>query len=115
MFERWTPNARETLIYAQESADAEIGVDDLVYGVWRESDGLGARLLRDSGYAPPERARRDRPGPRQIPFTREAHDALRRAADEAEALGHRVVGTEHVLVALRPDLRAALLRLLEGK
>ena len=68
MFERFTPNARQTLMYAQEAAEDEIG-----------------------------------------------RRGAQRAPEDADALGHSLVGTEHVLIALRPDLRERVLRALEGE
>lgn len=114
MFERFTEPARHAVVYAQEAATDEIGIDQLVYGLLREREGIAARVPCAAGYAQPSLPPPRRTGPGQIPFTREAHGALKRASEEADALGHRVVGTEHILLAAKPELRDAVLRALSG-
>jgi ATP-dependent Clp protease ATP-binding subunit ClpA len=114
VFERFTEPARHVVVYAQETATEEIGIDQLVYGLLREREGIGARVLRAAGYEQPSLPPPRRSGPGQIPFTHEAKAALERATDEADALGHAAVGTEHILMAVKPDLRDAVLRVLHG-
>lgn len=113
MFERFTPNARAAVVNALDDATDEIGIDQLVYGLLREREGIAARVLRNAGYEepPPPRVHA---GARQLPFTRDAKEALERATREADALGHQAVGTEHVLIAVKPELRDAVLRVLRG-
>lgn len=86
MFERFTEPARHVVVDAQETATDEIGIDQLVYGLLREREGIAARVLRAAGYEEPSLPPPLRAAPGQIPFTREGHDALRRATDEADAL-----------------------------
>ena len=114
MFERFTAPARDAVVYALEDATDEIGTDQLVYGLLREREGIAARVLRDAWYAEPPLPPPLRRGSQQVPFTSEAHDALKRASEEADALGHGFVGTEHVLLAVKPELRDAVLRALRG-
>jgi len=113
MFERFTPNARAAVVNALDDATDEIGIDQLVYGLLRDGDGIAARVLRDAGYEepPPPRVHA---GARQLPFTSEAKEALEHATHEADVLGHALVGTEHVLMAVKPELRDAVLRALRG-
>lgn len=113
MFERFTEPAMYAVVNAQETAVSEIGIEHLVYGLLRERNGIAARVLRAAGYPEPPPPRRTGPG--QIPFTWEAQDALKCASDEADTLGHPLVGTEHILIAAKPELRDAVLRALSGE
>ncbi len=112
MFERFTRPARQVVVLAQRMATTEIGREQLLDGLLLEEHGIAARVLRELGR--PRPAFPVREGVGQIPFTTEAHDALRCAARIADELGHALVGTEHLLIAAAPELRPTVLQYLSG-
>ena len=112
MFERFTPPARQVVVYAQEESRSlghdHIGGEHLLVGLLREERGFAARVLGSSGITlegarmliVPAPASRETPTTGMTPFTPAAKDALERSNEEADALSHVIVGTEHVLLGL---------------
>jgi ATP-dependent Clp protease ATP-binding subunit ClpC len=110
MFERFTERARQVVVLAQDEARAlrhnYIGTEHLLLGLLREEEGLGARVLGRLGVEiDAVRAMvRSRVGEGdevesgQIPFTPHAKEALELSLREALSLGHKYIGTEHVLL-----------------
>ena len=112
MFERFTQQARQVVVLAQDEARAlkhdYIGTEHILLGLLREQNGIAARALASLGITTDEvraagdphrrRGRRDSPG--QLPFTPRAKRTLERALREALSLGHRYIGTEHILLGL---------------
>jgi ATP-dependent Clp protease ATP-binding subunit ClpC len=111
MFERFTDRARLVVVQAQEEARGldhdYIGPEHLLLGLIRgggvapkalESLGIGLETIRQrveeiigrGGQAPPG----------HIPFTPQAKQVLKLALEEAKGLGHRYIGTEHILLGL---------------
>jgi ATP-dependent Clp protease ATP-binding subunit ClpC len=99
MFERFTPNARQAVVYAHDVASEQIGTRELIAGLQREHDGIAARALRELGLPEPP-APIPRSGSGQMPFTNPARLALEEATAEADRLGHQLIGTEHVLLGV---------------
>jgi ATP-dependent Clp protease ATP-binding subunit ClpC len=112
VFERFTEPARQVVVYASEEArelrhDA-IGTEHLLVGLLREERGLAARVLESLGVTLTDV--RHQVGrivgtdldaqTGQMPFTARVKNVLELAATEADELGHAIVGTEHVLLAL---------------
>ena len=113
MFERFTERAREVVVLAQDEARRlkhnYIGTEHLLLGVLREEEGIGARVLESLGVTLEEaRAQLVRiigPGDEplvtgQIPFTPRAKKVLELSLKEALSLGHRYIGTEHILLGI---------------
>src|SRR4051812_16692943 len=112
MFERYTPSARQVIVFAQEEARAlrhnSIGSEHVLIGLLRDELGGGGRALRALGLdiaAVQERVGGLLPPGSsstagQIPFTPRAQRILGRADAESRSLGHEGVGTEHLLLAL---------------
>ena len=112
MFERFTERARQAVVLAQDEARSLghdwIGVEHLLLGLLREQEGLAARSLADAGVT--YDTARDRfvrslgtaegRSTGQIPFTPRAKQTLERALRESLQLGHRFIGTEHMLLGL---------------
>jgi len=124
MFERYTPRAREVVVYASHEARSlrheRIGTEHLLLGLLREGAGIGARSLVARGIEIEALRRRIEEtigrGPEslrtgQMPLTEPARRALEVAGEEAAALDHPLVGTEHVLLGVLadPDAMAAQL------
>lgn len=114
MFERYTENARRAIFFARYEASQygspTIETEHLLLGLGREDRALASRFIR----TPIESIRkeiesriaiRERTSPSvEVPFSQECKRILNYAAEEAERLGHRNVGTEHLLLGiLRED------------
>jgi ATP-dependent Clp protease ATP-binding subunit ClpC len=113
VFERFTDQARQVVVLAQEEARGlghqHIGTEHLLLGVLREEDGIAARALRALGVQF-DRARAHvlelvgpgEPGGTsgQIPFTPRGKKVLELSLREALALHHDYIGTEHILLGL---------------
>lgn len=93
---------------ARAAGNAEIRPEHLVLGLLGEPDGLAARAVVAQGV-PLERLREAATAalpaptdtlPALIPFDPGAKKALELTVREALRLGHRHVGTEHVLLGL---------------
>jgi len=113
MFNRFTERARKVIILAKEEARRfnhdYIGTEHILLGLIREGEGVAAAVLQKLGVSL-ENIRLEieklvQPGPTtqiigDIPFTPRAKKALELAAEEARALGHNYIGTEHLLLGL---------------
>jgi ATP-dependent Clp protease ATP-binding subunit ClpC len=113
VFERFTAPARQVVVLAADEArdlrHDYIGPEHLVLGLIREQDGLAARTLDELGVtAAAVRAQLEAVAgePRetgQMPFQPPAKRALDAAVEQADAMKHRWVGTEHVLLGVVDD------------
>jgi ATP-dependent Clp protease ATP-binding subunit ClpC len=124
MFERYTPSARQVIVFAQEEARAlrhnAIGSEHVLIGLLRDELGNGGRALRALGLD--AAALQERVGvllpagtattAGQIPFTPRAQRILGRADAESLSLGHEGVGTEHLLLALARETDGIAMRVL---
>jgi ATP-dependent Clp protease ATP-binding subunit ClpC len=112
VFERFTEPARRVMVLAQDEARAlehnSIGTEHLLLGLLREQEGLGARVLESLGVSVDAVRDRvggsvgqgDKVGAGQIPFSPPAKKVLELSLREALALGHKFIGTEHVLLGV---------------
>ncbi len=112
MFERFTEQARQVIVLAQEEARAlkhnYIGTEHLLLGLLREEEGVAARVLGSLKVSLEEvRAAAVRivgsgeeTPTGQLPFTPRAKKVLELALREALSLGHNYIGTEHILLGL---------------
>ena len=113
MFNRFTERARKVIILAKEEARRfnhdYIGTEHILLGLIREGEGVAATVLEKMGMDLQtirlEVEKVVQPGPTtqilgDIPFTPRAKKALELAAEEARALGHNYIGTEHILLGL---------------
>ena len=113
VFERFTDRARRVVVRAQEEARTLnhdfIGTEHILLGLVREGQGVAAKALESLGISletvrqrvedavPPGQVD-SRPG--HIPFTPRAKKVLELSLSEAKLLGHRYIGTEHILLGL---------------
>jgi ATP-dependent Clp protease ATP-binding subunit ClpC len=113
MFNRFTERARKVIILAKEEARRfnhdYIGTEHILLGLIREGEGVAAAVLQKIGVSLEniriEVEKLVQPGPTtqiigDIPFTPRAKKALELAVEEARALGHNYIGTEHLLLGL---------------
>ncbi len=113
MFNRFTERARKVIVYAKEEARRfnhdYIGTEHLLLGLIREGEGVAAAVLQKLGLDLEtirlEVEKLVQPGPQtqvlgDIPFTPRSKKALELSAEDARALGHNYIGTEHLLLGL---------------
>jgi ATP-dependent Clp protease ATP-binding subunit ClpC len=113
MFERFTDRARRVVVQAQDEARTLnhdfIGTEHLLLGLVGEGKGAAVAALESLGIS--MEAVRQRvedivpPGQVEvrtghIPFTPRAKKVLELSLSEAKLLGHRYIGTEHILLGL---------------
>lgn len=111
MFERFNEPARRVLFFARYEASqlgsTSIDAEHLLLGLMRDTKGALARLLTPehlSGIRQ-EIERRPRlrekiPASVELPFTEDARHAIQYAAEEADRLRHRQIGSDHLLLGL---------------
>lgn len=111
-FEKFTERARTVLALAQEEAQRlghpYIGTEHLLLGLVREGDGVAGKVLqsldvdlarvRDSVEHIIRRSDREVHG--EIGLTPRAKKVVELAVDEARRMGHRYIGTEHLLLGI---------------
>src|SRR4051812_20275428 len=124
MFERFTERARQVVVLAQEEARSlrhnYIGTEHLLLGLLREEEGLAARVLESFDVTVEEvRAQvalivgeGDEVTTGQIPFTPRAKKVLELSLREALELGHKWIGTEHLLLGLVRESEGVAARIL---
>src|SRR6201994_2853953 len=112
MFERFTGKARHVIVLAQEEARLlshnYIGTEHILLGLLGEPESVAGTVLasfqltRDSTRAEVEdRVGRGKKAPSgHIPFTPRAKKTLELSLREALSLGHKYIGTEHILLGL---------------
>jgi ATP-dependent Clp protease ATP-binding subunit ClpC len=112
MFERYTEKARRVIFFARYEASQfgspYIESEHLLLGLLREDKALTNRFLRS--YSSVESIRKQIEGHVQIrekvstsvdlPLSHECKRVLAYAAEEAERLSHKHIGTEHLLLGL---------------
>ena len=115
MFERFTDNARRTVVLAQEEARGlnypYIGTEHLLLGLLANEGSAAAEILAALGVGLSE-ARRDvieivgegQASPTgHIPFTPRAKKVLELSLREAIGLGQDHIGSEHILLGLERE------------
>ncbi len=113
MFERYTEKARRVIFFARYEASqfgaAQIEAEHILLGLLREDKHLTTRFFnRSQGSVESIRKEiegrtilRDRISTSvDLPLSLEAKRVLAFAAEESERLGHRHIGTEHLLLGL---------------
>src|SRR5579863_5324475 len=115
MFERYTEKARRIVFFARyeasEFGSTSIETEHLLLGVLREDKAIANRFLpsNDSVAAIRQRIRALTPLREKIstsvdlPLSHESKRVLAYAAEETERLGHKHLGTEHLLLGLLRD------------
>src|SRR5580765_4024654 len=112
MFERYTERARRVIFFARYEASqfgsTTIETEHLLLGLIREDKNLTNRFLHNE--SPIESIRREIEGRTEVrekvstsidlPVSDECKRILAYAAEEAERLNHRHIGTEHLLLGI---------------
>jgi len=113
MFDRFTDRARKVMSFARQEAERlnhdYIGTEHILLGLVKEGSGVAANVLEnldvDLEKVRLEVEKLVKPAPDvvtmgNLPFTPRAKKVLEYAMDEARALDHNYVGTEHLLLGL---------------
>ena len=111
-FDKFTDRARKVLTLAQDEAQRfnhnYIGTEHLLLGLIREGEGVAARVLENMNVELAKVrtvvefiiGRGDRPAVGEVGLTPLAKRTIELAIEEARGLGHRYIGTEHLLLGL---------------
>ncbi len=113
MFERFTDRARKVMALANQEAQRfnheYIGTEHVLLGLVKEGSGVGANVLKNLGLdlkkIRMEVEKLVKSGPDMVtmgklPQTPRAKKVIEYAIEEARALNHNYVGTEHLLLGL---------------
>jgi len=112
MFERYTEKARRVIFFARYEASQfgspTIETEHLLLGLLREDKALTSRFLRSHAAVGAVRDQIEVHSPVRektatsvdLPLSNEGKRVLAYAAEEAERLGHKHIGTEHLLLGL---------------
>ncbi len=112
MFERYTEKARRVIFFARRAASEfgspTIESEHVLLGLVQESTGFMKRYLGDKTSEAELRAevltytvlRAPTPTSVDIPLSEECKHILMFGAEEAERLGHRHIGTEHLMLGI---------------
>ncbi len=127
MFERYTEKARRVIFYARYEASQfgspTIETEHLLLGLLREDKALANRFLR--AQAPLESIQKQIHEHTVIhekiatsvdlPLSDESKRVLTYAAEEAERLGHKYIGTEHLLLGLLREEKCFAAQMLQER
>jgi ATP-dependent Clp protease ATP-binding subunit ClpC len=122
----FTERVRRCLAIAREESarlhHEYVGTEHMLLGLVREGEGVAADVLRGLGVDLEALARRVdevvRAGPpsqtmhSDLPYTSRAKLVLELATQEAKSLGHRYVGSEHLLLGLVSEGKGAAAQVL---
>jgi hypothetical protein len=126
MFERYTERARRVIFFARYEASVygstSIETEHLLMGLFRENKNIANKFLHDPGAH--ELIRKEieaRITVREkvstsidLPLTDEGKRILAFAAEEAESLNHRYIGTEHLLLGILREDKCMAAQILRG-
>ncbi len=127
MYEKFTDRARKVMNYARQEAQKlnheYIGTEHILLGLVREGSGVAANVLQNMDIELKklrlEVEKLVASGPDlvsvgQLPFTPRAKKVLEYAFEEAKALSHNYVGTEHLLLGLLREEDGIAARVLQA-
>ncbi len=124
MFERYTEKARRIIFFARYEASQfgspYIETEHLLLGLLREDKVLTHRFLRGHEAVESIRKQIENASPRRekvstsvdLPLSNEGKRVLAYAAEEAERLGHKNIGPEHLLLGMLREEKAFAAQLL---
>lgn len=116
MFERFTEHARHVMSLANQEAQRfgheYIGTEHILWALAKEVDGVAAAVLEHFGVdLKPLRkevetlldARPHRETVEKLSRSTQAQEVIAHAVEEARALDHNYIGTEHLLLGMMRD------------
>jgi two-component system response regulator AtoC len=127
VIERFTERARRVIVLARQAAGLFrhdfVGTEHLLLGLLREGEGIATAALQrlgvrlDTVNAEVERALAGFPKTLtigEVPFTPQAKRILELSIKEARRLGHKYIGTEHLLLGLMKEGQSIAAKILES-
>lgn len=127
MFDRFTNRARQVIILARKEADRfnhnYIGTEHILLGLVKLGEGVAVNVLRRMGLdfetvrLEVEKAVGTGPETKmigEIPLTSRAKKVIEYAVEEAKALHHSYIGTEHLLLGLLREGEGVAARILKN-
>ena len=127
MFKRFTERARRVIILAREEAELYrheyLGTEHILQGVIKDGGGIAVAIVQKSGVDLVQLKKElEKNLPRSsssliigdIPFTSRAKKVLEFAVEEARALSHNYIGTEHLLLGLLKEKEGVACRVLNS-
>ena len=127
MYERFTERAKRVMQFANQEAQRlnheHFGTEHILLGLLKEGTGCGARVLEKLGIALPdvrlEVEKLVQRGPDMVrlgklPQTPRAQKVINYAMEEARALHHNYVGTEHILLGILRETDCTAVSVLTG-
>jgi ATP-dependent Clp protease ATP-binding subunit ClpC len=127
MFERYTEKARRVIFFARYEASqfgsTYIETEYVLLGILREDKALSLRFIGpNASYEAVRRQVEQHTTIREavstsvdLPLSNEAKRVLAYAAEEAEVLGHKHIGTEHLLLGLLREEKSFAAELLRDR
>lgn len=127
MFERYTENARRVIFFARYEASQfgspYIETEHLLLGMLREDKALTNRFLRSHASVEGIRKEIEKATVNRektstsvdLPLSNESKRVLAYGAEEAERLGHKHIGTEHLLLGLMREEKCFAAGILERR
>src|SRR5215471_14054192 len=122
MFERYTEKARRVIFFgryeASQFGSPYIETEHVLLGLLREDKALTNRFLRSQAEAIRKQiedhttVREKVPTSVDLPLSNESKRVLAYAAEEAERLSHKHIGTEHLLLGLLREEESFAARIL---
>lgn len=124
-FERFTDKAIQSIVLAQNESrllnHAYIGTEQLLLGLIEEGTDIAAQVLAATGVTV-ETVRaevktligRGRGTPLTIPLTPRAKRVIELSLEQAQQLGHRYIGTEHLLLGILQEGEGMAPKVLEN-
>ena len=126
MFERYTEKARRAIFFARYEASQfgspYIATDHVLLGLLRENKYILVNILRLQDEDTVRREIETRSGKKEktstqidLPLDDESKRVLKYAAEEADRLNHRHIGTEHLLLGLAHEEKSFAAHLLQAR
>jgi hypothetical protein len=126
MFERYTEKARRVIFFARYEASQfgspYIETEHVLLGLLREDRSLTSVILTAKSINAIRKEIEERTNPREktptsvdLPLSNESKRVLAYAAEEAERLGHKHIGSEHLLLGLLREKTAFAAHLLNSQ
>ena len=119
MFEKFTERAKKVMALANQEAQRfnheYIGTEHILLGILKEKSGVGAHLLVQSGIdlktARTAIERLVKAGPEMVtmgklPYTPRTKNVIRLSKEFAKEMGHKFVGSEHLVYGLLTETEA---------
>jgi uncharacterized protein (TIGR03435 family) len=128
MFDRFTLRADQVLFYARSEVSqlgsSAIEPEHILLGLLDEGKGLGSQILARTGSTLDDfrsdivrrlTVHEKFPESAEIPFSASSERALQYAAEEADRLLHKYIGTEHLLLGLLREERSVAAEVLAAR